>query len=361
MRPPLCAIAPPYLLLSIVERGNRAARDAAVRALVESAAARARRVVLGYVPHGAARATVPGEHLDVYDVRHGGDGALPGRLVRSNGAPPAGDSAGDSAVDTAVDTAVDEAYDGADRTYAFYRDVLGRDSVDGAGLPLVSSVHYLTDFDNAFWNGSQMVYGDGSGEVFVVGGLTRDIDVIAHELTHGVTQYTAALTYHGQSGALNESMSDVFGSLVKQYTLGQTAAEADWLIGAGVLGSALHGTALRSMAAPGTAYDGDPQPADMGHYVELPDDDDPRHDHGGVHLNSGIPNHAFFLAATAMGGHAWEAAGPIWYDALTTKLSADADFVAAARATIAAAGDRFGAGSPQQQAVQDAWRQVKVG
>ncbi len=352
--PPLCFIAPPYLLLSIAERGSPEQRAMAIRALAESAAIGARRATLGHlVRRGTAIHPAPvlaaGEQVTVYDAQHGGDAVLPGMRVRG-GTDPAAD-----------DQSVNQAFDGADKTYGFYRDVLGRNSVDDRGLELVSSVHYLTDFDNAFWNGSQMVYGDGSGQLFVVGGLTKDIDVIAHELTHGVTQYTAGLDYHGQSGAVNESMSDVFGSLVKQYTLDQTADQADWLIGAGVLGTALTGKALRSMAAPGTAYDGDPQPADMDGYVDLPDDDDPQHDHGGVHINSGIPNHAFYLAATALGGHAWEAAGLIWYDALTQRLQAQADFTATAQATTDAAIERYGAGSVQEQAVRNAWQQVKVG
>src|SRR5207302_1639496 len=134
--------------------------------------------------------------------------------------------------------------------------------------------------------------------VFVRGGLTKDVDVIAHELTHGVTQLTAALEYSKQPGALNESISDVFGSLVKQHHLKQTADHADWLIGAGILGSALHGQALRSMKAPGTANDLDRQAGSMSGYADLPDDNDPAHDNGGVHINSGIPNRAFYLAAT---------------------------------------------------------------
>ena len=195
--------------------------------------------------------------------------------------------------------------------------------------------------------------------MFVAGGLTRSVDVIAHELTHGVTQFSAALAYQGQSGALNESFSDVFGILVKQRTLGIDAASADWLIGEGVLEPSL-GPALRSMIAPGTAFSGDDQPADMDHYVELPADDDPRNDNGGVHVNSGIPNRAFAETARALGGNAWEAAGTIWYTTLTTRLRADADFATAAATTVAVAGERFGEGSPQQQAVRGGWEAVKV-
>jgi Zn-dependent metalloprotease len=138
-----------------------------------------------------------------------------------------------------------------------------------------------------------MVYGDGDGDLFKR--FTIAIDVIGHELTHGVTQYSAGLVYQDQTGALNESISDVFGSLVKQYRLKQTADQADWLIGAGLLADGVNGKALRSMAAPGTAYDDpilgkDPQPAHMKDFVNT------QSDHGGVHINSGIPNHAFFYS-----------------------------------------------------------------
>lgn len=151
-----------------------------------------------------------------------------------------------------------------------------------------------------------MVFGDGDGEIFL--DFTIPVDVIGHELTHGVTQYTANLTYFGQPGALNESMSDVFGSLIKQYTLGQTAADADWLIGAGLLAPRVTGKALRSMKEPGTAYDDDvlgkdPQPATMDGYVKT------GRDNGGVHINSGIPNHAFYLVAQSSAGTPGSAPG----------------------------------------------------
>lgn len=273
---------------------------------------------------------------------------LPGRQVRAAGDPPSGD------------TAVNEAFDAANATLAFYREVFQRNSVDGAGYDLRSSVHFGQRYDNAFWTGDQMVYGDGGGGVFVAGGLTKALDVIGHELTHGVTQYTANLTYSGQSGALNESFSDVFGMLVKHYTQKIDAASADWLIGEGSVDPSL-GRALRNMIAPGTAYDGDEQPADMDGYKNLPADDDPKNDNGGVHLNSGIPNRAFAETARAIGGNAWEAAGHIWYETLTGgQLHSDAQFADAAGLTIAAAGKLFGENSSQQQAVQNGWAAVKV-
>ena len=255
------------------------------------------------------------------------------------------------------DVAVNQAYDGSSATYEFYRDVFQRNSLDGAGLELISSVHYGVAFDNAFWDGAQMVYGDGSGRIFQVGALTRSLDVIAHELTHGITELTAGLIYSKQSGALNESFSDVFGSLVKQYSLKQSAADADWLIGEGILVPGL-GTALRSMMNPGTAYSGDRQPGHMDDYVDLPDNNDPRNDNGGVHINSGIPNRAFALAATAMGGNSWEKAGKIWYHVLTTRLRANSQFDEVAHATVDAAGSLFS--STEQDAVHAAWKKVGV-
>jgi Zn-dependent metalloprotease len=179
--------------------------------------------------------------------------------------------------------------------------VFNRDSIDDQGMPILGLVHYGTNYDNAFWDGQgHMYFGDGDGQLLT--DTTKRLDVIGHELTHGVTQYEADLTYSGQSGALNESISDVFGSLVKQYTLSQSADEADWLIGADIVGPVL-APALRSMKAPGTANAHDTQPADMDHYV------DTTSDNGGVHINSGIPNHAFYVTATTLGGNAWEAPG----------------------------------------------------
>jgi hypothetical protein len=204
-----------------------------------------------------------------------------------------------------------------------------------------------------------MVFGDGDGEIF--GRFTASLDVIGHELTHGVVEHTAGLEYSGQSGALNESLADVFGVLVAQYAAGQDAASADWLIGGDLLLPGVKGTALRSMLHPGTAYDDprlgkDPQPDSMSGYVESTDDN------GGVHYNSGIPNRAFALAATTIGGPAWEKAGRIWYDVLTGgSLAADADFAAFAQLTIAAAVARFGADSPEVVAVRDGWTTVGVG
>jgi Zn-dependent metalloprotease len=279
----------------------------------------------------------------IYDARHRQE--LPGKRVLAEGHPRGGDAD------------VIEAYDGSGATYDFFYHVFGRRSIDNRGMRLDSSVHFGSRFDNAMWNGHQMIYGDGDGRMF--NRFTASLEVIAHELTHGVTQNTAALGYAGQTGALNEHISDAFGIMVKQYTLGQTAAESDWLIGAGLLGPLVHGKAVRSMAAPGTAYDDpilgrDPQPAHMRDY------DHGSGDHSGVHVNSGIPNHAFYLAATVIGGHVWEVLGAIWYAVLTTRLAPDAQFRDFADATVVAAAQLFGAGGRAHRAVKEAWLEVGV-
>jgi hypothetical protein len=339
-RETFCAgIVPPYLLQHLVAAGGDLA-DHARRTLEHDAILRTRPAR----PSGPAVATGAGLRRTIHDAHHGT--TLPGDVVRDEGAAPVGDDA------------VNQAYDGLGDTWQLFKDAFGRNSIDGNGLPLVATVHYDRQYDNAFWNGSQMVFGDGDGTIFL--GFTRSIDVIGHELTHGVTESTAGLDYQGQSGALNESVSDVFGSLVKQRALGQTAAQADWLIGADLLAPDVHGVALRSMKAPGTAYDDprlgkDPQPADMSGYVETTDDN------GGVHINSGIANRAFYLVATAIGGNAWEAPGQIWYDVLTgPQIRSDCDFATFAALTREAAVARFGNDSAQAAAVADAWRTVGV-
>ncbi len=269
---------------------------------------------------------------------------LPGTRVRGEGDPESSDAA------------VDEAYTGLGATWQLYHDAFSRNSIDGRGMPLLATVHYEQSYDNAFFDGTQMVFGDGDGRYF--NRFTKPLDVVGHELSHGVVAATANLTYQGQSGALNESMADCFGSMVKQYDLGQTADEADWVIGAGLFTSAVNGVGLRSMKAPGTAFDDpalgkDPQPDSMAGYVDTTDDE------GGVHLNSGIPNRAFYLASVGIGGNAWDGAGKVWYAALTGgKVLASAQFADFATVTAGTAADIFGAGSSQHTAVVDAWTTV---
>ena len=235
----------------------------------------------------AAFAPASREHQTprVYDAQN--DLSLPGKLVRGEKEKKS------------KDASVDGAYDGSGKTYDFYLKVFTRNSIDGQGMRLDSTVHYRRNFNNAFWNGQQMVYGDGDGEIF--NRFTKSLDVIGHELTHGVTQFTAGLVYQDQPGALNEHMSNVFGSLVKQRAKKQTAKQADWLIGEGLFTNKINGVALRSMKAPGTGYNDpligkDPQPDHMSKYVKT------AKDNGGVHINSGIPNKAFCDLAIVWAG-----------------------------------------------------------
>ncbi|MEW1636707.1 M4 family metallopeptidase [Streptomyces sp. NPDC093801] len=346
--PVFCTVVPPHLLDKAARSADSTRADAAQRTLETDALLRTRRrisTVRGIAPAVADAPAADGPRRTVYDAQH--HTRLPGKKVRAEGAA------------TSKDATVNRAYAGLGATYELFLKGFGRRSIDGSGLPLDASVHYGEDYNNAFWDGRQMVFGDGDGDLFL--DFTVSVDVIGHELTHGVTQYTANLDYHGQSGALNESMSDVFGSLIKQYSLGQTADQADWLIGAGLLGPNVTGVALRSMKAPGTAYDDDelgkdPQPATMDGYVTT------SRDNGGVHINSGIPNHAFYIVATELGGKAWERAGQIWYDTLTGgQLGARADFKDFARLSSAAAVARYGEGGAEHQALQKAWSTVGLG
>ncbi|MFH8236494.1 M4 family metallopeptidase [Streptomyces sp. NPDC018321] len=347
--PVFCTIVPPHVLDKLAQHEDPVLAGPARRTLQRDAFERTHRsltTVIGaptVAPRPGAGAETGQPQRTVFDARHGTD--LPGRKVRGEGEEPG------------KDATVNRAYAGLGATFEHFLKVYGRDSIDGAGLPLDATVHYDREYNNAFWNGEQMVFGDGDGEIFL--DFTIPLDVIGHELTHGVTQHTANLTYYGQPGALNESVSDVFGALIKQYSLGQTAAEADWLIGAGLLAPRVTGVALRSMKEPGTAYDDDvlgkdPQPATMDDFVRT------GRDNGGVHINSGIPNHAFYLVATALGGHAWERAGLVWYDVLTGgELAQDALFADFATLTVKAARERYG-DAEELEAVRKAWEQVGV-
>ncbi len=332
-------ILPPHMMKRLSEASSGSVRGAAYDTVRLSERLRGARLAtadfLRAVPRGGLRRSI-------YDAGHAE--RLPGRLVREEGGK------------RLRDTQVNQAYDGLGATYAFYLEALGRSSIDGRGLGLDATVHFGRRYMNAFWDGKQMVFGDGDGEIF--GPFTRHLDVVAHELTHGVIGFEAAFEYQDQPGALNESFADVFGALTMQHDRKQTAKQASWLIGQGLLVQ-FPEQALRSMAAPGTAYDNellgkDPQPA---HFKDFRPDDYPD-DSGGVHVFSGIPNHAFYLVARELGGHAWEKAGRIWYLAMTDLLGREAQFADAAFGTMAAARRLFGAA--EERVVRDAWETVGV-
>lgn len=333
----LC-IVPPHLLREIINRGDPGLKKWAINTITLSEQVRMTRQT--FVENIISVSEQ--KERRIYDAKN--KSTLPGVLVRVEGGSPVNDPA------------ADEAYDGAGWTYDLYRNVYGRNSIDDKGLTLDSTVHFSEKYDNAFWNGAQMVYGDGDGKIF--NRFTKAIDVIGHELTHGVTQYTAKLEYQDQSGALNEHISDVFGSIVKQYSLKQNAIQADWLIGQGLFTPKIHGVALRSMKAPGTAYDDpligkDPQPATMNDY------NDTTEDNGGVHINSGIPNHAFYLISADIGGNSWEKSGMIWYKTLDL-LEKNSDFEDMAACTLEAAGNLFGNNSAEQESVRKGWNGVGI-
>ena len=343
-------IVPPYILEALSRHGTPEQRVVAAQTLAVDAALRAQRALVA--PDVGRRARVTRredraalrKHRSIHDC--GNDDDLPGDLVRDEGDPATGD----------VD--VDRVYDGLGNTWDLYQNLFGRNSFDDDGGTMTASVHYRTNYANAFWNGEQFAFGDGDGAIFT--SMTAAVDVMAHEFTHGVISHASDLEYEGQSGALNEHLADVFGSLVKQRfaTPQQTAAQADWLIGAGLFAAGINGVALRSMIAPGTAFNDpnlgqDPQPDHMNNFVVTDDDN------GGVHINSGIPNRAFVLFAQALDGFAWDRAGRVWYDAMTSpSLPKDADFETFATLTADRAYALFG--HDVARACVDAWATVGV-
>jgi Zn-dependent metalloprotease len=336
-------VIPPYLLERIA---GAAPREASREARLTLVADRRLRVARTLESDDGARPGGPGGlHREISDA--GGSEDLPGRLVRKEGQ------------ETVDDVDVNRAYDGLGATYGFLDGVFGRSSLDGDGLALEGTVHYGSAYDNAFWDGSRMVFGDGDRKVF--NSFTSSLSVIAHELGHGLLQYTTNLAYEGQSGALNESFADVVGVMVEQHAFGQTVHEASWLIGEGIFAAGIQGAGIRSLAAPGTAYDDpilgkDPQPDHMKGFVRT------REDNRGVHVNSGIPNHAFYLAATELGRHAWEHAGRVWFETVAGgQLNDRVDFEGFARETVVTARRLFGPRSDEERAIEAAWRRVGVG
>ncbi|NDZ17808.1 peptidase M4 family protein [Variovorax sp. WS11] len=343
-------VIPPYVLDEIAQKGTPKQRAAALRTKSVDNTFRALRVASQASRFAPQRSAVPGAVELVQKQRAIYNAAatqnLPGTLVRGEGQGATGDPA------------VDEAYEGLGATFDFFAKVFDRNSIDDSGLPLDATVHFGQDYNNAFWNSVQMVFGDGDGEIF--NRFTIALDIIGHELSHGVTEDESQLQYFNQSGALNESMSDVFGSLIKQFAKNETADKADWLIGDGLLAAGINGVALRSMKDPGSAFNDpllgqDPQPKHMSKFVHTFEDN------GGVHINSGIPNHAFYQVATRLGGYAWEKAGRIWYDALRDpRVKPNTGFRRYARITYDVAGRLFGVGGQEQAAVQQGWAAVGI-
>ncbi|MFH1927635.1 MAG: M4 family metallopeptidase [Chloroflexota bacterium] len=254
-----------------------------------------------------------GRDRRTYDAQQGTN--LPGTLVRFEGDPPYGD------------TDIDNAHDFSGDTYDYYHGTHGRNSYDNLGASLVSTVHYGSNYANAFWNGSQMVYGDH----FPVK------DIVAHELTHAVTQHEANLQYIWQSGALNEGFSDIFAAMIDR---------EDWLIGEDLPEDILGGQeAIRDMADP--ARFGQPGHADD--WVKTCGDQE------GVHINSGIPNKAYYNIATSIGK---DKAEHIFYRTLTVYLGYQSTIEDARRLSMRSAMDLYS--SSERDAVAAGWAAVGV-
>jgi Zn-dependent metalloprotease len=350
-RGPNCFL-PPHILSYMSQHNDPEVRRVAMHTLGYSEAFRATRDVMGLMPQMAAIPSPAGEkHRLVYDMQRSSSRfRLPGTLIRSEGGA------------ASTDVAVNEAYEYAGDTYDFYLQVFGRNSLDDRGLALTSSVHFSRNFNNAFWNGEQMVYGDGDGARFIR--LTKALDVVGHELSHGVVQHTSNLVYQDQSGALNEHFADVMGELVDQWKNRFTVDTANWYMGGAIIAPNVGAQGIRVFTAE-RAYENNPilgtdiQTKHMRDYLtgEQLEDLIGSDDNGGVHINSGIPNHAFYLVARRLGGHAWEKAGQIWYQTLL-RLNANSQFQDAAETTIDQATKLFGA--EEVTAVRDAWGQVGI-
>lgn len=338
-----CAFLPPYVVRRLADSDNPTLRRLGIETIQASAVARTRRLMLPAGLQGRAPAPELGRRRSVYDMA-GQESPLPGDLRRKENQQPTG----------VAD--VDQAYDHAGVTYAFYKSVLRRESIDGAGYPLKSSVNFGFEVANAFWEGTQMVYGAGDGDHFL--SFARSLEITAHEMSHGVLSHSSQLAYHGQSGALNESFCDVIGISVMHHAAKTDASAGSWMVGREVVGPGLGQLAgFRSFTADRAYVDHpvlgtDPQPKHMVGYVNDPADD------GGVHTNSGIPNHAFHHAAMEIGGNVWECATKIWYDAFTNALNPQATFAQAAQATERSARALFG--NREGDAVAQAWAAVGV-
>ncbi len=282
----------------------------------------------------SAQATASPPSVLVFDCQHGN--VLPGTPI----ANPA----------TSADASAKRTFNETTSVVDFFQSQFGRNSLDNAGMTLLSSIHFSVKYNNAGWTGSQMRYGDGDGNIFI--DFTKSNDVIGHELTHGVTQFTSGFVYSNQSGGLNESMSDVFGSMFRQWRANQTVSTADWLIGKEIMGPgaiARGFTCLRDMAKPAASHCLAPQSTKFSQYQNGMD----------PHDSSGIPNLAFCKAAVAIGGKSWEKTGKIWYEALTGfPPSPNMKMLAFANRTRTIAGTMFPAEPAVKIAIDKAWTAV---
>ena len=289
------------------------------------------------------RQTANGQGVETYDMNNGTNYGNASDVTSSNS-------------NFTNDDAAVSAHWGAEETHSYYLTAHGRNSYDGNGSKLRSYVHYSNNYVNAFWDGQRMTYGDGDGVNY---GPLVSMDIVAHELTHGVTEYSANLVYSYESGALNESFSDIFGEVVENSATGSN----DWLMGhdIGIGGSG----AFRNMQNPNQFGDPDTY---LGNYWYAGSGDN-----GGVHINSGVQNKWFYIltvgeSGTNDNGNSYSVTGigmtkaaAIAYRNLTVYLSTNSQYFDARAGAIQSAIDLYGAGSAEEIATTNAWYAVGVG
>lgn len=270
-----------------------------------------------------------------------------------------------------TDRTANEAYDGTKATYVFLQNVFKTKSIDNKHFPLISNVHFDRNYCNAYWDGDEMVYGDGDGKIF--NRFTKAIDVTAHEEGHGLTQEKAGtgiskdgsatgIDYDGEAGGINESYSDIIGISVKQYANKLTADKSDWLIGVGLILPTRDGRqyALRSMINPGKGFVDHPYLGTDSQVASYPDYQalaakgtvDP-------HDSSGIPNKAYAVASQKIGGFAWDTIVKVWYETYPV-VKPDETFQGLADKTVATAKKIFADQPKVAEAVIEGWRSVQV-
>lgn len=252
--------------------------------------------------------------------------------------------------DTSADSAAKACYRTTQDLIRFYHEVFGRAGIDGVGGTVRSSIHYGVAYNNAAWDSNCMIYGDGDGVFFL--NFTRSSEFIGHELTHGVTENSGGLKYADEPGAINESISDVFGSMFRQWRLGQSVDQADWMIGSEIMGPiplARGWLCVRDLADPQSQRSATWQPKHYSDYVPS----------GDVHVNSGIGNFAFYTAATKLGGLSWEQMGRVWYRALM-QCKPDTDYAQFAALCLAAADEDYAVNPAVKDACLAGWHAVGV-
>jgi len=344
----VCFAVPKNLLRHLADKSEGAHKQMLLDQIDHSAQLRGARAATS--AKGTARperGTKP-LHRQVFDAQ--GQTRLPGALLRHEDGKPVHDN-----------PAANQAYDNLGIALAFFSEVFGRDSADGAGMRIDASVHYGFGFANAMWTGEQMVVGDGDGRH--THNIAGSLGIIGHELSHALSQHLIKgglgvvlaadqpPQLEGEAGALNESFSDICASMIKQWHAGQDVHQADWLLGEDILAEHA-GHAVRSLKDPGNPKLTWPEDDQIKDYKRFKPSQEP-------HTASGVGNHAFYLAATELGGRSWESLGLVWLKGYQ-KLQARSTYVDAARATADAAAEVHGKDSKPHQAVRAAWKAVNV-